>query len=119
MTVCIEALVAFVGYPFAFANQKNRPGRPPRVPPSEEPRELKKPLGREALARALSNSAGMPRGGPWGIVATPERPGGAFTAGISRRRAGLLNAGALCRARVPSGTLSLRARPPPSPAEPA
>src|SRR5258708_13398598 len=43
MTVCIEALVAFVGYPFAFANQKNRPGRPPRVPPSARPRELKNP----------------------------------------------------------------------------
>ena len=30
---------------------------PPSVPPRLEPSELKKPEGREALARALSNSA--------------------------------------------------------------
>jgi len=33
---------------------------PPSVPPRLEPSELKKPLGREALARVLSSSAGMP-----------------------------------------------------------
>jgi hypothetical protein len=45
------------------------------VPPKVEPRELKKPLGREALARALSNSDGMPKVRPGRLVSTPKMPG--------------------------------------------
>src|SRR5882762_8094509 len=45
-----------------FGFQINAPGRAPRVLPSPEPSELKKPPWlREALARAFSSSAGMPR----------------------------------------------------------
>ena len=65
---------------------------PPRVPPRLEPSELKKPLGREALARVLSNSAGMPRVRPRRLVSTPKRPERPCSAAIWRWKAVLLKA---------------------------
>src|SRR5712692_11537334 len=94
--LCPRALDTFVGYLLRFANQRNRPGRPPSVPPSEEPSEEKNPLGREALARALSSSAGMPRVRPRRLVSTPKRPESPCSAAIWRWKAVLLNASWFC-----------------------
>src|SRR5713226_2814940 len=75
-------------------NQKNAPGRAPRVEPRPEPRAEKNPppLLREALLRTLSSSAGMPRVRPRRLESTPKRPESPCSAAICRWNAVLVKA---------------------------
>ena len=63
---------------------RKRPGTPPKVLPRPTPRVEKKPEGREALARTLRSSAGMPRVRPRRLVSTPNNPERPCSAAIWR-----------------------------------
>ena len=60
------------------------PGSAPSVLPSEEPSEEKNPEGREALARTLRSSGGMPSVRPRRFVSTPKSPERPCRAAICR-----------------------------------
>src|SRR6266481_3027132 len=78
--------------------QKKAPGNAPRVEPRPEPRAEKKPppLLREALARALRSSAGMPSVRPSRLESTPKRPESPCNAAIWRWKAVFVKASWFC-----------------------
>src|SRR4029077_3471520 len=75
-------------------DQKTAPGRAPSVEPMPEPSAEKKPppVLREALARTLRSSAGMPSVRPRRLESTPKRPDRPCSAAIWRWNAVLVKA---------------------------